>query len=83
MTLNGLEIKKILQELIYSIFVLQSSQFSNFYIFYFRIIFERTCYGTTVWHQLRCANQFKYHMRNGLTKIKVTIKDPSNLMAIV
>ena len=40
----------MLQKLIYSIFVFLSSEFSNFYVFIFRIIFERTCYGTTVFN---------------------------------
>ena len=38
----------MLQRLIYSIFVFLSSKFPNFYVFIFRIIFGRTCYGTTV-----------------------------------
>jgi hypothetical protein len=44
----------MLQKIIYSIFVFLSSKFSNFYVFIFRIIFGRTCYGTTVdhWHRL-------------------------------
>ena len=41
---------KMLQKLIYSIFVFLSSKFSKFYvfIFIFRIIFGRTCYGAMV-----------------------------------
>ena len=38
----------MLQELIIYIFVSMSSQFSNFYVLNFRIIFGRTWYGTTV-----------------------------------
>ena len=46
MTLNSLEV--MLQKLVYSIFVFLSSNFYNIYIFIFRIVFGRTCYGTTV-----------------------------------
>jgi hypothetical protein len=36
------------QKLIYSIFVLMSPEFSNSYVFIFKIIFARTSYATTV-----------------------------------
>ena len=47
----------MLQKLIYSIFFLMSSNFSNFYVlFIFRISFGRTCYGTTVVSESWCQS---------------------------
>ena len=47
----------MLQKLIYSIFVIISSNFSNFYVlFIFLISFGRTCYGTTVVSESWCQS---------------------------
>ena len=48
MTLNGLEIKNILQKLIYSSFFFRLHNSLIFTFLIFRIVFGRTCYGTTV-----------------------------------
>jgi hypothetical protein len=59
----------MLQKLIYSIIVFMSSKFSNIYVFIFRIIFGRTCYGTTVLTMLiNVGNIFIYdHDQEQLT----------------
>ena len=47
--LKQLRINKMLQKLIYSIFVFMSSKILIFKFLNFWIIFGRTCYGTTVY----------------------------------
>ena len=50
----------MLQKLIFSIFVFLSSEFSNFYVFIFRMIFGRTCYGMDgdSWHSSKISIQY-------------------------
>ena len=52
-----------------------SSKFSNFYVFIFRIIFGRTCYGTTVFGlttlfllvSVDCSFQYQLKLHSDVT----------------